>query len=49
VALFEAAANSPDPAVSGVAKKTLPTLREHRQLADKLGGANAKTPDVGGR
>lgn len=49
VALFEAAANSPDEAVSGFAKKTLPVLREHRELAGKLGGATSKTPDVGGR
>jgi putative membrane protein len=38
VALFEAAANSPDAAVSGFAKKTLPTLRAHKQLAEKLPG-----------
>jgi putative membrane protein len=48
VALFEAAANSPDEAISSFAKKTLPTLREHRQLAGKLGGTNSRSPDVGG-
>jgi putative membrane protein len=48
VALFEAAANSPDAAVSGFAKKALPTLREHQKLAEKLPGAAPKTPDVGG-
>ena len=49
VALFEAAANSPDTAVSGFAKKTLPTLREHKQLAEKLPGASVKGPPAGGR
>src|SRR5690242_12938136 len=49
LALFEAAANSPDAAVSGFAKKTLPTLREHQQLAEKLPGANVKGPSAGGR
>jgi len=48
VALFEAAANSPDAQVAGFAKKTLPTLREHQKLAEKLPGATPKTPDVGG-
>ena len=48
VALFEAAANSPDAQVSGFAKKTLPTLREHQKLAEKLPGATPRTPDVGG-
>lgn len=36
VALFEAATNSPDPQVSGFAKKALPKLREQKQLAEKL-------------
>ncbi|HUQ12518.1 MAG TPA: DUF4142 domain-containing protein [Steroidobacteraceae bacterium] len=49
VALFEAAANSPDAVIANFARKTLPTLREHRQLAQKLGGAMSKSPDVGGR
>lgn len=49
VALFEAAANSPDPAVAGFAKKTLPVLREHKQLAEKLPGATVKGPSAGGR
>jgi putative membrane protein len=49
VALFEAAANSPDEAVSGFAKKTLPTLREHKKLAEKLPGATVKGPSAGGR
>lgn len=49
VALFEAAANSPDAAVSGFAKKTLPTLREHKQLAEKLPGAVVHGDIPGGR
>jgi putative membrane protein len=49
VALYEAAANSPDAAVSGFAKKALPTLREHKQLAEKLPGATVKGPSAGGR
>lgn len=49
VALFEAAANSPDMAVAGFAKKTLPTLREHKQLAEKLPGASVKGSPAGGR
>ena len=49
VALFEAAANSPDMAVSGFAKKNLPALREHKQLAEKLPGASVKGSPAGGR
>jgi len=49
VALFEAAANSPDMAVSGFAKKALPVLREHKQLAEKLPGASVKGSPAGGR
>ena len=36
VSLFEGASRSDDPAVAGFAKKTLPTLKEHKQLAQKL-------------
>lgn len=39
LALFEAATNSPDAAIAGFAKKTLPTLREHKALAGKLPGS----------
>ena len=36
IALFEGAAKSPDADLAGFAKKTLPTLKEHQQLAQKL-------------
>jgi putative membrane protein len=36
VALFQAASHSSDPDISAFAKKTLPTLEEHKQLADNL-------------
>lgn len=36
VALFEAASQSSDPDVAAFAKKTLPTLQEHEQLANNL-------------
>ncbi len=49
VALFEAAMNPPDHAISGFAKKTLPTLREHEQLAEKLPGTPLKGELPGGR
>jgi putative membrane protein len=49
VALFEAAANSPDAAVSGFAKKSLPMLKEHQRLADKLPGNTVKGEIPGGR
>lgn len=49
VALFEAAANSPDTELSGFAKKELPTLRENKQLAGKLPGAASKAFPGGGR
>jgi putative membrane protein len=48
VALFEAASNSPDEAISDFAKKTLPTLREHQQLAEKLPGGTVKGAAPGG-
>ena len=48
VALFQAEAASSDPELAGFAKKTLPTLQEHKQLADSLnssmGAATARTP-----
>jgi putative membrane protein len=34
--LFQSASNSGDPALAGFAKKTLPTLQEHKRLADHL-------------
>ena len=36
VALFEAASQSSDPDLAAFAKKTLPTLQEHEQLANNL-------------
>jgi putative membrane protein len=41
IALFEDAARTTDADVAGFAKKTLPTLKEHKQLADKLPGAKS--------
>jgi len=36
IALFQGAAQSSDPQIAAFAKKTLPTLEEHKQLADNL-------------
>ena len=36
--LFEATTQSSDPDLAGFAKKTLPTLKEHKQMASKLPG-----------
>jgi putative membrane protein len=36
VALFEAASQSSDPDLAAFAKKTLPTLQQHEQLANNL-------------
>jgi len=36
VALFQAASKSSDPDLAAFAQKTLPTLKEHKQLADNL-------------
>jgi len=36
VALFESASKSSDPELAAFAQKTLPTLQEHKQLADNL-------------
>jgi putative membrane protein len=39
IALFESAAKSSDAQLASFAEKTLPTLREHKQLAQKLPGS----------
>jgi putative membrane protein len=39
VSLFESASKSSDADLAGFAKKTLPTLKEHKQLAQKLPAA----------
>jgi putative membrane protein len=36
IALFESAAKTSDPELAGFAKKTLPTLKEHKAMAEKL-------------
>jgi putative membrane protein len=38
ISLFEAASKSEDPDFAGFAKKTLPTLKEHKKLASQLPG-----------
>jgi putative membrane protein len=38
IALFESASKSDDPQLAQFAKKTLPTLQEHKELAQKLPG-----------
>ena len=43
IALFESASNSSDKDLAGFAKKTLPTLKEHKQLAEKLPGNSEKS------
>jgi putative membrane protein len=48
LALFEGASLSPDAEVASFAKKTLPTLREHKKMAEKLPGAmKAGSPPAG--
>lgn len=36
IALFESASKTPDPELAGFARKTLPTLKEHKQMAEEL-------------
>lgn len=42
VALFESASHASDPQIAAFAQKTLPTLKKHKELAEKLPG---KTKD----
>lgn len=48
VALFEAASKTSDADLAGFAKKTLPTLKQHKQLAEKLPGKPTKANSAGG-
>jgi putative membrane protein len=48
IALFESATKTADPELAQFAKKTLPTLREHQQLAEKLPGKPSAAPSAGG-
>jgi len=48
VALFESASKTSDSDIAGFAKKTLPTLKEHKQLAQKLPGNASSGKSVGG-
>lgn len=48
IELFESAANSSDADLAGFAKKTLPTLKEHKKLAEKLPGKPSTATSAGG-
>jgi putative membrane protein len=48
IALFESAAKSSDADLAGFAKKTLPTLKRHKQLAEKLPGKPTAGSSAGG-
>ena len=48
IALFESATKSSDPDFAGFAKKTLPTLKEHKKLAEKLPGQSVAANSAGG-
>lgn len=48
IALFESASKSSDVAVAGFAKKTLPKLKEHKKLAEKLPGKTMAGGDIPG-
>ena len=42
IALFQSASRSSDPELAGFAKKTLPTLQKHKQMADSLSSNTRK-------
>lgn len=48
IALFESGSKTTDPELSGFAKKTLPTLKEHKKLAEKLPGKSAASANMPG-
>jgi putative membrane protein len=48
IALFEGASKTTDEDLAGFAKKTLPTLKEHKRLAEKLPGKSSAAADVPG-
>jgi putative membrane protein len=48
IELFENASRSSDADLARFAKKTLPTLRQHKQLAEKLPGKPTSAPSAGG-
>jgi putative membrane protein len=48
IALFEGASKSSDGTVANFARKTLPTLKEHKRLAEKLPGNSAAGGELPG-
>jgi putative membrane protein len=48
IALFESASKSTDADLAGFAKKTLPTIKEHKKLAETLPGKTATGNTPGG-
>lgn len=48
IELFEGASRSSDADLARFAKKTLPTLKQHKQLAEKLPGKPSTAPSAGG-
>ncbi len=48
ISLFEAASKTSDADLAGFAKKTLPTLKQHKQLAEKLPGKTTNAKSAGG-